>query len=123
MEAHWKSFGQLVSDTQDSIKPRPSDRQLAKTAGMSPQHLGLIKKGLTGTTKEKIISIAQALHADPGIFLESYGFKDPEGRDPDAELARFLQHLEQQIPEKIRPQFRRLVKRQAEVLASEFQAA
>ena len=102
VEQDWKSFGEWVEEKQRACRPKVTDVELARRVGITRQHLGVIKKGESGTKKPVIISIANALGADPNEACEITGFKGIRPDEPDLWLARRLISVLRNVPKEQR---------------------
>lgn len=113
----WQAFGEWVEEKQSAIKPRLSDAELARRAGITRQHLGLIKHGQSGAKKPVVISIAMALGADPDEACDLAGFSRTRRDAPDVRFAREMEPILQKAGDK-RAQVEKMLKRTAEDLIS-----
>lgn len=104
-------FGQWVQDKHNEMKPRPSDRELARAIGISPTHLGTVKRGETGVKHDTVERIAVAFGASVQEACEkAFGLSEPT---PEFRFAREMEPILQRAGKK-RPAIERLLKRVAE---------
>ena len=107
------AFGQWIEEKQSASQPRVTDSELARRIGITRQHLGVIKKGASGTRKPVVISIANALGADPNEACDLAGYKGISPDDPEITLARSLHNIMRDLPPKQRRKVEDALKKDA----------
>jgi transcriptional regulator with XRE-family HTH domain len=112
-------FGQWMREQR--IAQRRTQTDCAAAAGMKLQYWNRLEIHVGQPDMSTVRAVARALGVPEGIAAIAAGYASDT--DPDTELARYLNLLGQPLPEPARAQFRRLVRRQAEVLAVELQTA
>ena len=115
-DTRWQKFGALITKVQNDLRPKPSDRQVAKVAKITATHYGDLKKGLSGTKPPVVIRIANALDADPNAFLRAAGFSAEELSTRDMKLAARLGSILRKAPDEKRLELEDALEQMAEVL-------
>jgi transcriptional regulator with XRE-family HTH domain len=72
----WKDFGSWIKGKRD--KANLSQDGAARRAEIDRQQWYRIENGLSGTRRETVIRMAQAVSADPNEALQLAGFASPE---------------------------------------------
>lgn len=88
---NWGAFGEWITRKQETL--RISDRELSRRTGISPTHIGDLKKGLSGTKQNKVVSIAQALHAQESEAFQVLGVEKPELTPEEVEILNTMRNV------------------------------
>lgn len=112
-EEQRKRFGAWITECQDNMKPRPSDRLMAQQIGISATHLGVIKRGETGTKRHVVTQIAFALGADVNVAYETAGLATNRQIPDNIQLARRLERHLQGLPREQRQRIEDLLEQDA----------
>jgi plasmid maintenance system antidote protein VapI len=94
-----RMFGEWLMEQQDQMKPKPTDRKLARIIGMSATQVGNVKKGTTGIKPETAVKIANAFGRPPNEIFELAGLPVDKDYEPDLRLARRLHAVIGDLPE------------------------
>lgn len=74
LDSIWPMFGAWIKEKRESLKPRVSQNAIAKKVGIDRQQYYRIESGKSGTRRETVLAIADALSLDKAEALNRAGF-------------------------------------------------
>ena len=75
-DSHWQQFGKWLK--QKRLLANLTQTQVGNRAGITDVQVARIEKGESGTKRETVISLAQAIGIDSGETLNKAGFDIPK---------------------------------------------
>jgi transcriptional regulator with XRE-family HTH domain len=91
-EQLWKAFGEWIKDIRENQRHLSQDG-VADRAGLDRQTIYRLEAGKSGTRRETVIAIANALSVDPNLALKKAGFGNPDASDKPQNALEFVTRL------------------------------
>jgi transcriptional regulator with XRE-family HTH domain len=95
-----------------------TQKEVAHVAGITDVQLSRIENGESGTSRDTIPGLAAALGADLSETYQRAGFFPPISSDEDEAFAEEIALLVKRVPRQSRDMYKRIVKANAESVAT-----